>query len=121
MLFTPEGFSASGVTVQVLLVTAYKMQDNQISGAPDWINSAKFDIEAAIDESMARELKKLEPEQRVLVGQRMLSELSGRTVQVKGPRREEGTLHLLAGRRTRRSEASGSNAWRSIGREGEGA
>ena len=46
MLFTPEGFSASGVTVQVLLVTAYKMQDNQISGAPDWINSAKFDIEA---------------------------------------------------------------------------
>jgi len=72
MLFTPEGFSASGVTVKGLLVTAYKLEDNQISGAPDWINSAKFDIEATIDEATANDLKKLEPEQRVLVAQRML-------------------------------------------------
>jgi bla regulator protein BlaR1 len=72
MLFTPEGFSASGVTVKGLLVTAYKLEDNQISGAPDWMNSAKFDIEATIDEATANDLKKLEPEQRVLVAQRML-------------------------------------------------
>jgi bla regulator protein blaR1 len=72
MLFTPEGFSASGVTVHGLLKTAYKLEDNQISGAPDWMYSAKFDIEATIDESTANELKKLEPEQRVLVAQHML-------------------------------------------------
>jgi len=97
MLFTPEGFSASGVTVQVLLVTAYKMQDNQISGAPDWINSAKFDIEAAIDESMARELKKLEPEQRVLVGQRMLQNFLAERfkLRVHGERKELSIYSLV--------------------------
>jgi uncharacterized protein (TIGR03435 family) len=36
------------------------------------VNSAKFDVEATIDESTANELKKIEPEQRGLVAQRML-------------------------------------------------
>jgi uncharacterized protein (TIGR03435 family) len=40
------GFSARNLTVQILLQTAYALQDYQISGGPSWTSSAGFDIQA---------------------------------------------------------------------------
>jgi uncharacterized protein (TIGR03435 family) len=40
------GFSARGITVKVLLRGSYALEDYQISGGPDWISSAGFDIQA---------------------------------------------------------------------------
>jgi uncharacterized protein (TIGR03435 family) len=45
--YLPGGrFSARNVTVKVLLQDSYALQDYQISGGPDWITSAGFDIQA---------------------------------------------------------------------------
>jgi bla regulator protein BlaR1 len=51
MMFGPKGFVASNITLQSLIQEAYGVQANQISGGPDWLNSAKFDIEANADKS----------------------------------------------------------------------
>jgi len=45
-------FVAEGVTLQRLIQMAYHLQDSQISGGPDWLNSARFDIEAKLDDSV---------------------------------------------------------------------
>jgi uncharacterized protein (TIGR03435 family) len=45
----------SGVTVKMLLTWAYRINDFQIIGGPDWINSERYDIQAkAEDGSVTR-------------------------------------------------------------------
>lgn len=44
-------FVARGVTLQRLIQLAYRVQDSQISGGPDWLNSAKFNVDAKLDPS----------------------------------------------------------------------
>jgi uncharacterized protein (TIGR03435 family) len=75
MLFTPGGFTARGATVQMLIREAYGVEVNQISGAPSWLNSGKYDIEAKVDSSVAEELRKLSPHERKVEGDRMLQAL----------------------------------------------
>jgi len=60
-------FVARGVTLQTLIKVAYNhMQDPQIVGGPDWLNSAfngKFDIDAKMSAADVAELRKLPMEQ----------------------------------------------------------
>lgn len=51
-------FMARGVTVQRLIQMAYRVQDSQISGGPDWINTAKFDIDATLNRAVADQILK---------------------------------------------------------------
>ena len=39
-------FNASNVTLKLLMTVAYRIQDDQISGGPGWIDSDRFDIVA---------------------------------------------------------------------------
>jgi uncharacterized protein (TIGR03435 family) len=73
--FTPEGVSATGVTLQSLIQEAYGVGDHQISEAPDWVKSEQYDIEATVDKSVADELGKLSEDQRKVATQRMLQAL----------------------------------------------
>jgi bla regulator protein BlaR1 len=73
--FSPDQYTATGATLQTLLREAYGVQDNQISGAPDWLNSEKYAIEAKMDKSVADEFVKLGPDQRDLERNRMLQAL----------------------------------------------
>jgi uncharacterized protein (TIGR03435 family) len=75
MVFTPDGYSAEHATVRLLINDAYGIGDKQIVGAPNWINSARFEIEARIDGASAEELSKLSVDQRKLAHQRMLQTL----------------------------------------------
>jgi len=43
---------------------AYGVQASQISGGPDWLATARFNVDAKLDESTVAELKKLSPEQQ---------------------------------------------------------
>ncbi|MGC2171800.1 MAG: M56 and DUF3738 domain-containing protein [Candidatus Sulfotelmatobacter sp.] len=72
--FTPEGVSATGVTLH-LIQEAYGVGGQQISGAPDWVKSEQYDIEAKVDQSAADELGKLSEDQRNVATQRMLQAL----------------------------------------------
>jgi len=74
----PEGdgrFYATGPTVKMLLTMAYHVQDSQIVGAPGWINSEQFDIQAKGDSALDEQLKKLSEPQQALVKRHMLQEL----------------------------------------------
>ena len=57
VLNTPDGFSAT-TTVQMLIRVAYGVEDNQISGAPGWVSSEKYNVEAKMDQDTADKLKK---------------------------------------------------------------
>ena len=48
MMFVQDGFRATSVTLRMLIRTAYGVEDSQIFGAPNWLNSEKYDIEARI-------------------------------------------------------------------------
>jgi len=50
--------------LQELLKLAYGVQASQISGGPDWLATALFNVGAKLDESTVAELKKLSPEQQ---------------------------------------------------------
>lgn len=75
MGYSPDGFSATESNLQMLLMEAYGVNPHQISGAPDWLNSERYDIEAKIDSATADELFKLNQNERRVERQRMLQAL----------------------------------------------
>jgi uncharacterized protein (TIGR03435 family) len=68
-------FVAEGVTLQRLIQLAYHVQDSQISGGPDWLNSAKFDIEAKLDDSVVAAMHQQAPDHKKFDDQAMLKAL----------------------------------------------
>jgi len=46
------GFTAEGVTLQTLIQLAYHSQSVQLVGGPEWLNTAKFDLQAKADSSV---------------------------------------------------------------------
>ena len=64
ILFRPDSLMAKNQTLQELIKLAYGVQASQISGGPDWIATALFNVEAKLDDSTVAELKKLSPEQQ---------------------------------------------------------
>jgi uncharacterized protein (TIGR03435 family) len=52
-------FVAENVTVKFILQEAYNVKDSQISGAPGWLDSEHYDIEAKMDEAEAAADSKL--------------------------------------------------------------
>lgn len=79
----PDGLSLTGATLHMLIESAYDVRDFQITGAPSWFNSEKYDIEAKMDGSVAEELQKLSDEQRGAENWRMLQALLADRFQLK--------------------------------------
>jgi len=71
----PDRFTATGVSLVMIIQMAYDVQPDQISGGPYWLRSEIYAIEAKMDESEANELRKLSPDQRQIEQQRMLQRL----------------------------------------------
>lgn len=74
LLFRPGAFTAKGMTLGYLIKQAYGIEDDQISGAPKWVDSQTYDIEAKVDGADAATLKKLSEEQLTLMFQSFLRE-----------------------------------------------
>jgi uncharacterized protein (TIGR03435 family) len=75
LFYTPSGLTATNVTLQTLIRDVYRVQESQISGAPNWLNSEKYDVDARMEKSAADELRKLDPMQSLPERQRMLQAL----------------------------------------------
>jgi len=72
----PDGISVRDVPLRFLFLYAYgNLRKDQILGTPDWFDSAKYDVVAKMDSSVADKLLKLAPPQRRLARQQMLREL----------------------------------------------
>jgi uncharacterized protein (TIGR03435 family) len=57
-MFSPTGFTARGATLQTIIQTAYGVQPDLISGAPDWVNSEKYDIDVRLPDSAVEDAPK---------------------------------------------------------------
>jgi uncharacterized protein (TIGR03435 family) len=60
----PDGYSATNISLKMLVQAAYGIREDLISGAPGWADSARYDIDAKVAGPDVDELKKLSNEQR---------------------------------------------------------
>jgi uncharacterized protein (TIGR03435 family) len=67
-------YTASNVSLKMLLEEAYDIKQDLISGLPGWANSGRFDVSAKIVDMDAEGVKKLTPEQRRLMMQQLLAD-----------------------------------------------
>jgi uncharacterized protein (TIGR03435 family) len=72
--YTADGLKANS-TVMSLIQSAYGVDADRISGAPSWLTSEKFSVDAKMESSVADELNKLSTDERDTVRQRMLQAL----------------------------------------------
>ena len=70
-----DGLTASNVTLQILIVMAYGVQNNQVIGAGNFLSSEHYDIDAKMNEETADALKKMTAEQRTAARQKMMQAL----------------------------------------------
>jgi uncharacterized protein (TIGR03435 family) len=64
MMVTPDGTSMKGVPLQLVIQQAFGVEDDRIIGAPGWMKSNRWDIEAKVAPEDAPKLEKLKAEQR---------------------------------------------------------
>ena len=62
---TPDGFSAEGMSLDMLIRQAFNLPPDRILNLPDWVKSARFDIEAKVAPEDAPKLEALSPKQRL--------------------------------------------------------
>lgn len=63
IMVPPGRFTANNVTPKFLIEFAYDIKDPQLSNAPGWINSERYDVEAKEDDSTADAMRKLKREE----------------------------------------------------------
>jgi len=75
MRYTEDGLSVENFPLMLLVQQAYGVNKDRISGAPDWLNSERYDIEAKMDGAAAEEMKKLSADDMRNTRRRMLQAL----------------------------------------------
>jgi uncharacterized protein (TIGR03435 family) len=74
---TPDGISVINAPLLVVIRQAYGLfnsNDDRVAGAPDWVKSEKFDIEAKVSGADVADLHKINREQRGLMLQALLAD-----------------------------------------------
>ena len=72
---TPDGFTATNVSPMKLFLSAYGVQLDQIVGAPSWVDSDRYDVDAKMEGSVADALQKLNQYERTIARQHMMEAL----------------------------------------------
>src|SRR5258708_4309565 len=75
MMFEKDGFSAIMVTLRMLIGTAYGVEGSKIIGAPNWLDSEKYDVEARMENSVANRLGEMSEDQLNVERRRMVQAL----------------------------------------------
>jgi uncharacterized protein (TIGR03435 family) len=74
LLLTADGLTATRVTVKFLIKQAYGVEEDEISGAPGWLDSETYDVAAKVGSSDLAALDKLDEKQRLRMLQPLLAE-----------------------------------------------
>jgi bla regulator protein blaR1 len=77
LMFKPDGVSMTGVPVQLMLRIAFGVEDDHIIGAPGWVKTDRYDIEAKVSAEDAPKLDKLKRDQRNAMLQPLLADRFG--------------------------------------------
>jgi bla regulator protein BlaR1 len=75
LMFGPREFMSKNGPLQQVIRAAYGVEDDRIVGAPDWLNSDKYDFEAKADDSAANDPRKLSFDQHVSEEAQMLQQV----------------------------------------------
>jgi uncharacterized protein (TIGR03435 family) len=67
-------FTANNVTLRVLIRFAYPVQNYQLAGGPDWVNTESFDVNATVPSAMANRVGGMIPGSNQLMVQKLLAE-----------------------------------------------
>jgi uncharacterized protein (TIGR03435 family) len=73
--YSPDGLTAENVNLQMLIQMAYGVGKDRLSGAPEWFNSDRYDIDAKMDGETAEAQRKLTADELKIVRQHMLQAL----------------------------------------------
>lgn len=68
----PHGFVAVGVSPHMLIRTAYRIQETQLTGEPEWTKTQRYDINATIDPQLAAQMQNMSESQRDAINQQMM-------------------------------------------------
>jgi bla regulator protein blaR1 len=71
----PGTLTAENISMWELIRLAFRVEDYQVSGAPDWFSSDLYDVDAKAEKSAIDEMQKLSDDQRDLQNRRMLQTL----------------------------------------------
>jgi uncharacterized protein (TIGR03435 family) len=71
----PDGLVATNASLLGLIQNAFGVLNFQVLGAPDWLSSERYVIDAKMDAATADALQKLNREDRILARQQMLQAL----------------------------------------------
>jgi len=63
-LFTPDGIEITGMPLQVLLTEGFHVEDDHIIGAPGWVRTNRYDVQAKVSPDDAPKLDKLKFDER---------------------------------------------------------
>ena len=69
------GMDVTGISLHGLIQTAYRIQETQLTGEPDWAKTARYDIKATVDPAVAQQIQQLNEKQREVVTQGMMQQL----------------------------------------------
>jgi uncharacterized protein (TIGR03435 family) len=72
---TPDAIYAENITLRLLIRDTYEVSGYQIEGAPKWVGSEEFDVEAKMAQSAVNQLQKLSVSNRWLQRRLMLQRL----------------------------------------------
>jgi uncharacterized protein (TIGR03435 family) len=76
---TPDGLTATSITVFELIQRAYGIQagtdDGRIAGGPTWLMNDRFDVDAKVDSAVTEASQKLSPNDLRIARQQMLQSL----------------------------------------------
>jgi uncharacterized protein (TIGR03435 family) len=75
LMFGPDKFISKNASLQQIIRVAYGVEDDRISGAPGWLESEKYDVEAIERISGAGDARNLGFDQHVAEQRRMLQGL----------------------------------------------
>jgi uncharacterized protein (TIGR03435 family) len=77
IMFQPDGFSATNVSLKQLILLTWGVNDDRISGAPSWIDHANYDIEAKVDSADVPAMRNLTIDQRREMVRKLLEDRFG--------------------------------------------
>jgi uncharacterized protein (TIGR03435 family) len=67
VMYKPDGYSATNISLKMLILGAYGLKEDQLSGLPSWADSTRYDIDAKVAAPDLAELQKLKNDQRRLL------------------------------------------------------
>jgi uncharacterized protein (TIGR03435 family) len=67
-----DGINMTNIPLRALLLGAFGVGNDRITGVPDWLGTERYDVNAKMDGSVADAIKKLSPDDQKLAQQQML-------------------------------------------------